>query len=109
MSRSNSATPRRYEVTLGNLEPDARGISVPSDGIVHRKHEGVDVRRCGRQSISEVRRERGDSAPAREVVAEDGESFHSGSGRCLDLDDEAFVRDDASGRVAAYGIPIERW
>ena len=69
----------RAKVTLGNLEPDARGIRVPTAGIVHRQHERVDIRRRGRQGISEVRRERGDSALARQVVAEDGESFHSGS------------------------------
>ena len=33
----------RAEVALGNLEPDARRIGVPSAGIVHREHERVDV------------------------------------------------------------------
>ena len=76
----------RAKVTLGNLEPDAGGICVPSAGVVHREHERVDIRRGCRQGISEVCRERGDSALARQVVAEDGESFHSWSWRCLDRD-----------------------
>ena len=73
--------PIRAEVALGDLEPDARRIAVPSAGIVHRQHERVDVRQRCRQRIGEVRRERGDAALARQVIAEDGESFHAGARR----------------------------
>ena len=66
----------RARVTLGNLEPDAGRIRVPSAGIVNREHEGVDVRHGCRQGIGEVRRERGDAALPRQMVAEYGESFH---------------------------------
>ena len=67
----------RAEVTLGNLKPNTRRIRVPSAGIVHREHERVDVRQRCRQRVCEVRRERGNSALTRQVIAKDGESLHS--------------------------------
>ena len=66
----------RAEITLGNLEPDSRRIDVPSTGIVHREHERVDMRQLCRQRIGEVRRECGDSALPRQVIAKDGDSLH---------------------------------
>ena len=49
---------------------------LPMAGIVHRDHERV-VRELRRQRVGDVREGR-DSAMARQVIAENGESLHAG-------------------------------
>ena len=75
---------------IGNLNRDetlniARQMAealaaVHTAGIVHRHDEGVEVGQLGGERVREVRRERGDAALPRHVVAEQGNGANDTGG-----------------------------
>lgn len=58
----------RGEVAFANFEPDTR--RVPAAAVIHRDDESVRAGQLLQQRISQMRRERGDAALARQVIPE---------------------------------------
>jgi hypothetical protein len=83
--------PVRRRIGLADLEADARGVAVALARVVHRDDEAVDRRRRVEERAGEVRRERGDAALSRQVIAE-----------------HADAPDQRVGRVASGGAPRAR-
>ena len=63
----------RIEIGLRDLEAHSRRICVSPARIVHRQDEPVDGRELGGERVRQMRRERGDAALARHVIAEHGD------------------------------------
>ncbi|QDV06244.1 hypothetical protein Poly30_17510 [Planctomycetes bacterium Poly30] len=58
------------ELALLDLEAHRVRVVVPLSHVVHRQDEAIDVREVLSYRLAEVRRERGDSALARQVIAD---------------------------------------
>ena len=60
----------RLDVAFRDLEVDSARLGMPPAGIVHGEHEAVELGELHADRLTQIRRERGDSALTRRVVAD---------------------------------------